>query len=85
VRLFAAVNGWEYKAVSLDAEGVSAFDAITLDRGISDLFEIRAVPSVFIVNPTEKKAYPVGAGLLAVSEIEQNIERQIGALADEKK
>ncbi len=82
LHLFASTNRWKYKAVSLDGIGLPQFETFELDKGISDLFVVRATPSLFVVNPTEMQAYPVGAGLLTVSEIEQNIEMQFGGLDD---
>ena len=77
-QLFASTNGWKYKAVSLDGIGLAECKEYELDKGISKLFGIQAAPSFFIANPTDKQVYPIGAGLIAVSDIEQNIEMQLG-------
>lgn len=75
---FAETNNWKYKAVSLDGIGLPQLDEFETDKGISEHFAVSSSPSFFIVNPVDNQAYPVGAGLIAVSEIEANIETQIG-------
>jgi len=75
---FAEINGWKYKAVSLDGVGTPSLEEFEVDKGISKNLGASLAPSFFIVNPKEEKAYPVGAGLIAVSELEQNIETQTG-------
>jgi conjugal transfer pilus assembly protein TraF len=77
-QLFAATNGWKYRAVSLDGVGLSQLKEFEVDKGLSQTFRVQASPSLFIVNPTENQAYPVGAGLISVSELEANIETQLG-------
>lgn len=77
VQLFATTNNWKYKAVSLDGHGLRNLPAFEADKGISAYFGLQVTPSIFIVNPTDNQAYPVGAGLVTVSEIEQNIETQV--------
>lgn len=79
-QLFASTNGWNYKAVCLDGKGLPSLKDYEIDKGISKLFKVQAAPSFFIVNPTNNQVYPVGAGLIAVSELEQNIEIQLGDL-----
>jgi len=83
VQLFAITNNWKYKAVSLDEQGLPNLPAFETDKGISAHFGLQVTPSLFIVNPTDNQAYPVGAGLITVSEIEENIETQIGGFKDE--
>lgn len=74
VHLFASVNGWKHKAVSLDGVGIPQLAEYEIDQGISRHFGIQVSPCLYIVNPSENLAFPVGAGLISVSEIEENIE-----------
>jgi conjugal transfer pilus assembly protein TraF len=78
VLLFSSTNGWKYKAVSLDGIGVSQLEEFEIDKGISQNFGIGGTPCFYIVNPIENQIYPVGAGLISVSEIEENIEIHLG-------
>lgn len=76
---FASTNQWKYKAVSLDNEGLSTLSNFEIDKGLSQNLKVQISPSFFIVNPKESLIYPIGAGLLAVSELEQNIEMHFEA------
>lgn len=78
VQAFASTNGWKYKAVSLDGIGLPQFQSFETDKGISHNFGVKVSPSLYIVNPADNQAYPVGAGLVSVSEIESNIEIHLG-------
>lgn len=77
-QLFASTNSWQFKAVSLDGNGLSQLREFEIDKGISESLGVRASPSFYIINPTSNQAYPVGAGLISVSELESNIEMQLG-------
>jgi len=76
--LFASTNGWRYRAVSLDGIGLPQLKEFELDKGISQSFGVHVSPSFYVVNPAENQVYPVGAGLISVSELEANIETQLG-------
>lgn len=80
VQTFASTNGWKYKAVSLDGIGVPLLQNFEVDKGISQNFGVKISPSLYIVNPMDSQIYPVGAGLVSVSEIESNIETHLGEL-----
>lgn len=75
--LFAKVHGWKLKAVSLDGQGTKSISSFEIDKGLSKNLGVQAAPSFFVVNPFEEKAVPVGAGLISMSELEQNIEAQL--------
>lgn len=77
--LFASLNHWTVKAISLDGHGVKNLKDFEIDKGISQNMGVEATPSFFVVNPFENKAFPVGAGLISVSDLEQNIEIQLEA------
>ena len=77
-KLFASTNGWKYKAVSLDGAPLPQLQEFAVDRGLSQNFGVQVSPSLYVVNPKENQIYPVGAGLISVSELEANIEIQLG-------
>ena len=76
VKLFANLNQWKVKALSLDGQGLEEYPEFEIDKGISKVIGVKASPSLFVVNPFENKVIPVGAGLVSVSDIEENIEIQ---------
>lgn len=76
-QIFSEINNWQLKAVSLDGIGLKTLPEFEIDKGISDNLKIRAFPSFYAVCPQENKIYPIGAGLISVSDIEQNIEMQL--------
>ncbi|MCK4934639.1 MAG: conjugal transfer protein TraF [Simkaniaceae bacterium] len=76
IQLFAELNQWNIKAVSLDNHGLEEFPDAEIDKGISKLIDVQATPSFFIVNPYNNQVVPVGAGLLSVKQLEENIEYQ---------
>ena len=75
--LFASLNHWTVKAISLDGHGAKNLKDFEIDKGISQNIGVEATPSFFVVNPFENKVFPVGAGLISVSDLEQNIEIQL--------
>jgi len=75
--LFSEINGWQLKAVSLNGTGLKNFMEHEIDKGISDNLGVQASPSFYAICPAKNTVYPVGAGLLSVSDIEQNIETQL--------
>lgn len=75
--LFASINNWTVKAISLDGYGLKNLKDFEPDKGMSQNIGVEATPSFFVVNPFENKAFPVGAGLISVSDLERNIEMQL--------
>lgn len=49
-----------------------------IDKGIANNMHVQVSPSFYIINPSDKSVYPVGAGLISVSELESNINTQLG-------
>lgn len=76
-QLFATINHWTVKAISLDGKGLKNLTSFEIDKGMSQNLGMESSPSFFIVNPFENKSFPVGAGLISVSDLEQNIEMQL--------
>lgn len=83
--LFASTNQWNLKSVSLDNLGTSELHHFETDKGISRHFDLQVTPCFYIVNPTDNQALPVGAGMISVSEIEENIENQFKDLIEDTK
>lgn len=73
VQLFASMNNWKVKAVSLDGIPLEVFPECDLDKGISQVIGVQATPSMFVIDPESTQVVPVGAGLVSVSELETNI------------
>lgn len=82
VQLFSSIHAWKYKAVSLDGVGLSQAEKFEIDKGISKHFNVAVSPAVYVVNATNNEVYPVGAGFVSLSEIERNIEIQMGEQDD---
>jgi len=79
--IFSRVHGWNLRAVSLDGLKTKGLEVVEIDKGMSLKLGVEAVPAFFVVNPFEETAIPVGAGLISMSELEQNIEAQMSAKA----
>lgn len=77
VQLFSSIHDWKYKAVSLDGIGLPDFKGFEPDKGISKRFNVAVAPSIFAVDTTNSRIYPVGVGFVTLSEIERNIETQM--------
>lgn len=76
VKLFAGMNQWKVKALSLDGVGLEEFPEFEIDRGMSKAIGVRVSPSLFVIDPEGNRVVPIGAGLVSVSDIEENIELQ---------
>ena len=76
---FASLNDWRVKSISLDSVGINNAKEFLVDKGLSEKLGVEASPSFFIIDPFENKAFPVGAGLISVTDLEQNIELQLEA------
>ena len=75
--LFGHLNNWRVKFVSLDGKGTQQIPIFETDKGLSLNLGVNATPSFYVIDPIENTALPVGAGLVSVSELEQNIESQM--------
>lgn len=84
VNLFSSLNDWTVKAISLDGVGLENVKNFEVDKGISKNIGVTVSPSFFVLNPFTNQVAPVGAGLLSITDLEQNIETQLeGELLDE--
>ena len=85
-RGFASLHGWQLRAVSLDGKGfqhgAEARPNYEVDKGLGRHLSVEASPVFFIVKPGDSlestQAHPVGLGLISVSDLEKNIEIQLG-------
>ena len=82
-QLFSSTNNWKMKAISMDSLGTPELSNFESDKGISQHLNVTTTPSFFIVNSTEGQAYPVGIGMISVSELEENIENQTKGVSDD--
>ena len=82
VKLFGSLHRWKVKAVSLDGISVPGIPDFKIDAGIGEKMHVKDAPSLFAVNPVSKKAFPVGAGMISVTEIEKNIRIQLTSETD---
>lgn len=78
-KLFSSLHGWQLKAVSLDGISLKGIPSVELDKGLSERIGVKETPSLFAVDPLKKTVYPVGAGMLSVTDIEKNIHIQLGS------
>ncbi len=76
VQLFASMNNWKVTAVSLDGEPIPSFSQYEIDKGMGAALGVKATPSMYVIDPAGPTAVPVGAGLISVSQLEENIENQ---------
>ena len=83
VKLFARVNQWNVKPVSLDGKGLKEFPDFEIDQGLSQTFSVKATPSMFVVDPYKEDAVPVGAGLVSVNQLEEQIATQFSKEFDD--
>lgn len=75
--LFANINQWKIRAVSLDGAGIKIIPSYEIDKGISQNIGVQSTPSFYVIDPSENRVVPVGAGLISVSDLEKNIELQL--------
>jgi conjugal transfer pilus assembly protein TraF len=70
---FAAIYGFEIKAVSLDGGVYPEFPDALMDNGISVRLGVDKVPAIFLAFPGEDRFERLSSGLLTVAEIKQRI------------
>ncbi|MDN3505459.1 MAG: conjugal transfer protein TraF [Rhabdochlamydiaceae bacterium] len=72
-QLFGSLHDWKIQPISVSGSNLIGMDAFEVDKGIGLKVGLKATPSFFVVDSRENRVVPVGAGLLTVSELEQNI------------
>lgn len=76
VKEFARKYNWQVIAISCDGEYLAEFDYQQLDTGIRQRLGVQALPALFLVEPQRQIALPIGYGLLAIDQMETNIDLQ---------
>jgi len=77
VALFKEINDWKVEVISLNGKGIPSFPQYKSNDHLKEICQVEATPSLYLVNPFTDTIYPVGAGILSVQQIEENIEYQI--------
>jgi len=73
VKRFAQTYGWEVVAISVDGGSIAEFPNAQVDNGVFEAWNVKALPSLFAVNPATKEAIPIAYGLTALDEMENRI------------
>jgi conjugal transfer pilus assembly protein TraF len=73
VKHFAEVNHVTIIAITMDGISLPEFPNSKHDNGQSQKFHVTVEPSLYAVDPTTQKAYPVAFGLTSESELQNNI------------
>lgn len=69
--------GWKVLGVSQDGHVLPEFPDSKRDNGISQLWNIKGVPAVFVVNPETEQVIPIGHGLISLDQLEHNLILQL--------
>lgn len=77
VKEFAQKYAWQVIAITCDGEYLAGFDHHQLDTGIRQRLGVQALPALFLVEPQRQVALPIGYGLVAIDQIEANIDLQM--------
>ena len=73
---FHLVTGWEIVVISFNQIPLKSFPNTIIDQGIAKKYAIQHSPSFLMINPETKEGYPVGIGLLSVTDLIDNIVKQ---------
>jgi conjugal transfer pilus assembly protein TraF len=76
VKIFSERYDWKVVAISVDGAIIDGFQSTKLDNGISKTLGVQIFPAIFIVNPKDSSATPVGYGMISVDKLEENIQKQ---------
>lgn len=77
VREFEYETNWKTIGISIDGGTLPQFPQprFSTDRGVS--LKIEATPSYIVVNPEKDQALPVGFGAISISQLKENIYKQL--------
>lgn len=73
LRHFADVNHITIIAITMDGIALPEFPDSKHDNGQAEKFHVTVEPSLYAVDPSTQKAYPVAFGLTSESELQNNI------------
>ena len=77
-RLFGDANGWNVKGISLDGKLLANLNS-EVDKGISHRFGVDTGNVFYVADPFAGRFVPVGAGLISVTQLEENIFSQFNS------
>lgn len=69
--------GWKVLGISQDGHVLSEFPDSKRDNGISQAWNIKGVPAVFVVSPETEQVIPIGHGLISLDQLERNLILQL--------
>ena len=78
VKRFAETHGWEVIPISLDGGKVDEFPNAQQDTGFMQLWDIKALPALYAVNPQTQEVIPIAHGLTSLDEMENRIMTLLG-------
>jgi conjugal transfer pilus assembly protein TraF len=78
VKKFAETYGWEVIAISVDGGSLPEFPHAEADNGLFHAWGIKALPSLFAVNPKTQEAIPVAYGLTSLDDMETRVMALVG-------
>ncbi len=78
VKQFAKTYGWEVIPISVDGGMLAEFPNAQQDNGLFGLWDIKALPALFAVNPQNQEAIPVAYGLTSLDEMESRLISLLG-------
>lgn len=73
VKRFAQTYGWDVIAISVDGGFIAEFPNAEPDNGLFQTWDIKALPSLFAVNPQTQEAIPIAHGLTSMDEMENRV------------
>lgn len=79
LKLFSDRHHWIVKGVSVDGIMIDEIQDSILNSGLSEQMEVSHFPSIFVFDPSDGIAKPVGFGLVSVDMLETNIYLQFGS------
>lgn len=80
LKMFVEKYDWSILSVSMDGRklpGLEEIGKVEIDNGISTNFNVQATPSLFLINPKTSHIIPIGAGMMSLDDLEDNIQNQI--------